>query len=72
MVHATMQREFGKINQVTLIDTGATLSLICTKATPEAKEFPVQEVKILEGYNGKRSVVPFYKTHYVYNWQIDY
>lgn len=45
VVDATLQEEFGKFRQTVLIDTGATLYLICTKAVPKIKEFQVQEVK---------------------------
>lgn len=35
------------------------LSLICRKTTSELKKCPKQEINILEGYNGKESVVHF-------------
>lgn len=42
-----------------LLDTGATMSIICTKAAPLTKQLPIQELKVLESYNGKESTVPF-------------
>lgn len=35
------------------------MSLICTRAAPKAKDSPIREIKTLESYNRKESVVPF-------------
>lgn len=62
VVDATIKGEHGYINHVMLIDTSATLSLICSKAAPKPKDFNIQGVKVWEGYSGKESTVPFIKS----------
>lgn len=41
------------------MDTGASMSLICTRAAPQAGKIPVKEMITLESYNKKESIIPF-------------
>ncbi|CAM2114103.1 unnamed protein product [Caretta caretta] len=56
-----MEGAFGKLGHQMLIDTCATVSILCTDAEPKVKRHPIKDIKVLVGFNGREGMVFFTK-----------